>query len=82
MPDITLCTNKDCPIRSACYRYRAKPDKYWQSFANFTWKMTPEPDFDQPEPDCDYFWECRDRFSPNQLVSVEEADKRNEQIKD
>lgn len=79
MPDITMCINKDCPIRSVCYRYRAKPSD-WQSFAKFNWKMTPEPDFDPDEPDCDYFWECRDRFAKHQLVSTEDADERNKYV--
>ena len=35
MPDITLCVNKTCPLRQNCGRFRAKPDRYWQSFAEF-----------------------------------------------
>jgi len=32
MPDITLCRNKDCPLKDICYRYRAVPDPVWQSY--------------------------------------------------
>lgn len=32
MPDITMCKGEGCPIREACYRYTAKPDKYLQSW--------------------------------------------------
>lgn len=48
MPDISMCVNKDCPLRMKCYRYTAIPDKYWQSFSTF-----------QPnaEGTCDSFWD-------------------------
>ena len=35
MPDITMCTNKDCQLRFSCYRYRAVPSEYWQPKARF-----------------------------------------------
>ena len=41
MADITMCCNRDCPIRNKCYRYRAVPDDY-QSFAFFKWKPISE----------------------------------------
>lgn len=28
MPDITMCSSENCPMRGSCYRSRAKPDKY------------------------------------------------------
>lgn len=34
MPDITMCSSKECPMRGSCYRIRAKPDKL-QSWTNF-----------------------------------------------
>ena len=33
--DITMCTNKTCPLRKDCYRYRAVPDDMLQSYAGF-----------------------------------------------
>jgi hypothetical protein len=27
-----MCANKQCPRCQQCYRYRAVPDKYWQSY--------------------------------------------------
>lgn len=37
MPDITLCCNKQCPMRNGCYRYLCKPSPQ-QSWAIFpTW---------------------------------------------
>lgn len=38
MPDITLCDNYECPLRERCYRYRAIPSEFWQSFAHFETK--------------------------------------------
>lgn len=35
MPDITMCMSKDCPKKNECYRYIAKPDKYYQSYADY-----------------------------------------------
>jgi hypothetical protein len=45
MPDITLCTNDDCPKKLECYRFMAKPDIY-QSVSHFKW-----------DNGCEYYWE-------------------------
>lgn len=34
MPDITKCTNEECPLKETCYRYTVEPDEY-QSYAKF-----------------------------------------------
>ena len=34
MGDITMCTSKNCPVRSTCYRQRAKASEN-QSWLNF-----------------------------------------------
>lgn len=34
MPDIAMCTDKECPSRVHCYRYIAKPSER-QSYAEF-----------------------------------------------
>ena len=47
MPDITMCCNFNCPLKAKCYRYRAVPDDYWQSFALYKPK----------DNECDYFWQ-------------------------
>ena len=62
MPDITMCCNYDCPLKSKCYRYRAVPDQYAQSFALFKPEDTEN---------CDHFWpvdEIKDRTLPTQIV--------------
>lgn len=32
MADITMCDGINCPLRETCYRFKAKPDKYGQSY--------------------------------------------------
>jgi len=32
VPDITLCTGGECPHKEKCYRYKAKPCEYVQSY--------------------------------------------------
>jgi hypothetical protein len=32
MPDISLCSGKDCPIKNTCNRFTAKPDEIAQSY--------------------------------------------------
>lgn len=64
--DITMCCNRDCPIRNKCYRYRAVPDDY-QSFAFFKW----QPVSDTNDEECEYFWrvdEIKDRTIPTDVA--------------
>jgi hypothetical protein len=35
MPDISLCQNKTCKARDSCYRFKAKPNPLYQSYAKF-----------------------------------------------
>ena len=35
MPDITMCTNKECKDRKYCYRQTAEPDERLQAWAHF-----------------------------------------------
>lgn len=32
MPDISMCKNEVCPNKNTCFRYRAKPNPYRQSY--------------------------------------------------
>lgn len=32
MPDISMCKGGDCPLKETCYRYKATPDQYLQSY--------------------------------------------------
>ena len=38
MANIAMCANESCPLKLSCYRYMAKPDQEWQSYARFEWK--------------------------------------------
>ena len=40
MPDISKCSNADCPIKHTCYRWTAPPNPDWQSYATFTPTIT------------------------------------------
>jgi hypothetical protein len=35
MPDITMCKNEQCAEKEKCYRYKATPNEYWQSYSDF-----------------------------------------------
>ena len=64
MPDITLCMNKNCPLKKRCGRFMGEPDNLWQSFANFQpftffqYSTTGGPDV--PKTECDYFWDIKE----------------------
>jgi len=50
MPDITLCSGNNCELSSICYRYKAEPTPYRQSY------------FCKPPNEgleCEYFWEYK-----------------------
>ena len=32
MPDITMCKGGDCTMKQTCYRFRATPNEYRQSY--------------------------------------------------
>ena len=65
MPDISMCRNTECLLRSGCYRYRAVPDMR-QSVANFG----PAKDEDV----CGHFWPITEQ-SAAPLLSMEEIEK-------
>ena len=46
MPDISMCLNKECPLKDNCYRYVAKPSEFRQSYSEFKYNNG-----------CDYYWE-------------------------
>jgi len=51
MPDITMCFEPICPLKEKCYRALAKPDQYYQSYANFIY-----------ENGCEYFWDIKEEI--------------------
>ena len=36
MADIAMCINETCTLKETCYRYKATPNKLWQSYTNFS----------------------------------------------
>lgn len=44
MADITMCTNKQCPLRQICYRQTAPVNEFWQSYAEFQYTSSPAAD--------------------------------------
>lgn len=32
MPDISMCTGGDCPMKDKCYRFTATPDEHRQAY--------------------------------------------------
>ena len=32
MPDITMCKGEGCPFKESCYRHKAEPSPYRQSY--------------------------------------------------
>jgi len=38
MPDISMCNNQECPLKEKCYRYKAEPNPYRQSYGDFKYK--------------------------------------------
>lgn len=51
MADITMCQDKDCPMKDHCYRYTAIANEYYQSY--FT--ESPRKDLQ-----CDEFWDNKE----------------------
>lgn len=49
MPEITMCSGQECPIKKTCYRFTAKPSHHMQSY----FVGTP---YDHDKQDCDYYW--------------------------
>ena len=67
MPDITMCSNRECPLRSGCYRYRAVPNGDWQSYSGFNHRIA-------GDTGCQYFVNLREG---DVLRSFDKADKTN-----
>ena len=44
--DITMCCAKNCTYANKCYRYRATPDKYNQSYYNYEYECNVGSGFD------------------------------------
>jgi hypothetical protein len=47
MPDITMCTGENCPLKETCYRYTAD-----ESYEHQSWFMKPP----YKDSECEYYW--------------------------
>lgn len=56
MPDITMCRGEGCATKDECYRFKAAPSDFYQSY------FTQEP-VNTLTQDCDYFWPVDDHSS-------------------
>jgi len=60
MPDITMCSGEECPLKESCYRYTAKPSRYQSYFF--------EPPIEDGE--CNYFWTDKVRSKTDETEQI------------
>ncbi len=51
MPDISMCSGGDCPLKHSCYRHTATPSEFRQTY--FTNPPVKE------DSTCNYYWETK-----------------------
>jgi len=68
MPDITMCEDKECPLRNECYRYRAIPNEFRQYY------FCESP---RQNDDCIEFYKIPDRA---RIKDIKEEDKDEKRI--
>lgn len=51
MVDICMCSGEGCPLKESCYRYKAKPSEYLQSYFG-------DIPYDFDKENCEYYWNC------------------------
>ena len=67
MPDITMCTNQDCPLSYSCWRFNCPPSQYQQSYAKF------EPTIDEVV-ECEMYLEVPNTVLPADVPPQSEVD--------
>lgn len=50
MPDISMCKNEQCPLKESCYRFKATPCEFRQTYGLFN----------HEDGDCKYYWELKE----------------------
>ncbi len=58
MPDITMCNGNYCELAKTCYRYKAEPSEYRQSY------------FVKPPNnglECEYYWEMDTKLTKDEI---------------
>lgn len=51
-----MCFGQGCPLKENCYRFKAKPDEYYQSYFA---EPPLNPTESDEQPSCDYFMEIK-----------------------
>jgi len=69
MPDISMCRNMECKLRMNCYRYRAKPNSFRQSYGTFYLVGDK----------CNYFWDLG--LASTELETIENLEIMEAQSK-
>lgn len=64
MPDITMCKNKDCPLKDKCYRFTAEP-----SMRQFYFTENPSR-INKGKFECSMFWGDSAQYLLEQLKSI------------
>ncbi len=67
MPDVAMCFGTNCPLKETCYRYKAKPNEYRQSYLA-------EPPIKEGK--CEYYWKTSEDAQARSLPSVPVARKQ------
>jgi hypothetical protein len=62
MPDITMCNGIDCHLKENCYRFKAEPSEFMQSYFS-----------DSPIKDdkCDYYWMIDEKYTNKTIENIE-----------
>lgn len=69
MPDISMCSGLECPLKETCYRYKATPAS-WQSY------LVDVP-YDNIKNSCEYhmaIWKKQTVTNSNELSSPKTSD--------
>ena len=67
MPDITMCSGKNCPVKEKCYRYTAEASDYQSYFMNPPYK----------DGKCDHYWGDDSQSIWEQLLDITKNNDEN-----
>lgn len=73
MPDISMCANEKCSLRMGCYRYRAVPNEFRQSYGTFY----------PVQEKCNYYWPVSEAPTPVETIkNIEIMENESKQDSD
>lgn len=60
--DITMCKGQECQNKTSCWRFRANPTPFMQSFfVHPPYILDYEDDGVTPRWECEYYWEFKEK---------------------